>query len=100
MFTYNLLFVHTYIIFFKKVSFKKRKSDKNSVYIRVKGGLMFFTAKYDRVFRSIFIDDNDHELLEGLLSTCLDTNIKIIKLLKTELSVNSNKERVISVKRG
>ena len=55
---------------------------------------MFFTAKYDRVFRSIFIDDNDHELLEGLLSTCLDSKIKIIKLLKTELSVNSNKERV------
>ena len=55
---------------------------------------MFFTAKYDRVFRSIFIDDNNHELLEGLLSTCLNSKVKIIKLLKTELSVNSNKERV------
>ena len=54
----------------------------------------FFTSKYDRVFRSIFIDDDDHHLLEALLSKCLDKDVKIIKLLKTELGVNSTKERV------
>ena len=54
----------------------------------------FITAKNDRVFRSIFVDEEDHSLLEGLLSTCLQKEVKIIKILKTELSVKSVKERV------
>ena len=55
---------------------------------------MFFTSRYDRIFRTIFVDDTDFHLLEALLSTCLDKDIKIIKILKTELSVSSSKERV------
>ena len=54
----------------------------------------FYTARYDRVFRTIFINDKDNHLLEALLSQCLKKEVKIIKLLKTELSVNSTKERV------
>ena len=55
---------------------------------------MFFTAKYDRIFRSIFVNDDSYFLLEALLSKCLNKDVKIIKLLKTELGVNSSKERV------
>ena len=47
----------------------------------------FYTAKYDRIFRSIFVDDEDYTLMEALLSECLDTNVKIIRYLKSELSI-------------
>ena len=54
----------------------------------------FYTAKNDRVFRSIFVNDNDHHLLEALLSVCLKKDVKIVRILKTELSVKDVKEKV------
>ena len=54
----------------------------------------FYTARNDRMFRAVFVDDNDYTLMENLLSDCLDEEVKIIKYLKTELSIKSNKERV------
>ena len=41
----------------------------------------FYTAKTDRVFKTIFVSDEDHHLMEALLSECLDGNVKIIKYL-------------------
>jgi predicted transposase/invertase (TIGR01784 family) len=53
----------------------------------------FYAAKYDRMFRT-FVDDNDYHLMEALLSTCLDKEVKIVKYLKTELSVKKSVEKV------
>ena len=52
------------------------------------------TSKYDRIFKSIFVDENDYTLMEALLSDCLGTNVRVIRYLPSELSVKSIKERV------
>ena len=54
----------------------------------------FYTAKYDRVFRKIFVNAKDYKLLEAVLSACLDKDVKIIKFIDTELNVRNVKERV------
>ena len=53
----------------------------------------FYTAKYDAVFKAIFVDPKNPMLLEGLLEDILHTNVKIIKFYNTELNVNRKNER-------
>ena len=50
---------------------------------------VFYTAKTDRVFKTIFVSDEDHHLMEALLSECLDGRVKIIKYLYPELDVQN-----------
>ena len=52
------------------------------------------TAKYDRIFKSIFVDTNDYSLMEALLSDCLETNVRIVRYLPSELSVKKVSEKV------
>ena len=53
----------------------------------------FYTAKYDRIFKTIFIDKNDHLLMESVLSECLGEKVKILEYLKVELGVTNISER-------
>ena len=53
----------------------------------------FYTAKNDIVFKTIFIDNKDHTLMNALLSEILDTDVKVIKYLKNELDIKDVGER-------
>ena len=53
----------------------------------------FYTAKNDMVFKTIFIDNKDHTLMNALLSEILDTEVKVIKYLKNELDIKDVGER-------
>lgn len=55
----------------------------------------FYGLKYDRIFKGVFIDEvnKDYSLLEELIKECLDTDVKIVKLLVPELNVRSKDER-------
>ena len=59
----------------------------------------FFTSKTDRVFKTIFVRDNDFHLMEALLSECLETKVKVVKYLYPELKVKDvfDKEKKVDV---
>ena len=71
-------------------------SSKNK---KIEGEGKFLTGKIDRVFKTIFVQDNDFHLMEALLSECLESNVKIIKYLYPELDVASisDKEKKVDV---
>lgn len=50
-----------------------------------------YTCMYDRVFKEVFIDERNPELLYHLLQTCLKVEIKRIEILSSEL-MNGNIE--------
>ena len=58
----------------------KEKEEKDEI---------FYTSKYDRVFKSIFIKEHDHILMEYLLGDCFGEKVKIIKYLYPELGVSN-----------
>ena len=45
----------------------------------------YYTCKYDRVFKDIFLDKNDTSLLKGLLESILKIEIKTITIQNNEL---------------
>ena len=53
----------------------------------------FKTARNDIVFKTVFIDDKDHTLMNALLSEILNTEVSVIKYLKNELDIKDVKER-------
>ncbi len=53
----------------------------------------FVTARNDRVFKGVFVDEYNHYLMESLLSECLDKKVKIIKYKKVELGVSNVSEK-------
>lgn len=57
----------------------------------------FYTAKYDRVFKTVLCDEDDKELLQEFLSRILERKVEIIEFLRNELSVNTTVERVKTV---
>ena len=59
----------------------------------------FYTGRNDRVFKTIFVNDNDFHLMEALLSECLDTDVKVIKYLYPEIAIEnvSVKEKKLDV---
>lgn len=57
----------------------------------------FYTAKYDRVFKSIFCSENNYDLLKELLKRILNKNIINVKLLRNELDVQNKKDKVKTV---
>ena len=48
----------------------------------------YYTARYDKMFKAIFVSD-DKELIDALLSDCLGEEVHVIKFLNTELGVKS-----------
>ena len=68
------------------------------IVIHDRKGKKFYTTKYDRIFKAIFVQENDHHLMEALLSECLDSKVKI-KYLYPELAVNNieDKEKKVDV---
>ena len=59
----------------------------------------FYTGKIDRVFKTIFVQDNDYHLMEALLSECLGSKVKVVRYLYPELDVTNveDKERKVDV---
>ena len=64
-----------------------------STEVEVVKNKVFYTAKYDRIFKTIFVNEKDYHLMEALLSECLGEEIKIVKYNKVELDVKTTKER-------
>ncbi len=54
----------------------------------------FYTAKYDRVFKTIFCDEDNPILLKKLLSRILKKDVEIIEFLRNELPVISTIDKV------
>lgn len=56
----------------------------------------FYLANNDRVFKAIFLNENDkdYHLLRKLLSEALERDVKEIKLLPTEMSIKEASERL------
>ena len=59
----------------------------------------FYTAKYDRVFKSIFCNEEDTRLLRFLLSKILDRNVEKIIFLRNELEVKNiyDKSKIVDI---
>lgn len=53
----------------------------------------FITAKNDRIFKTIFVQKEDHHLMENLLHDCLGKEVKIKEYLKVELGVSNVSEK-------
>ena len=53
----------------------------------------FYTARYDRVFKTILCDEDNKELLQEFLSRILKRKIEIIEFLRNELPVNTTEEK-------
>ena len=49
----------------------------------------FYTCKYDRPFKEIFLNEQNKHLLKGLLETILKTEIDKIELRPSELNSNN-----------
>lgn len=54
----------------------------------------WFTAKRDRVFKAVFVNDKDTRLLECILKETLNKSVNIAKFHITELAVKTISERV------
>ena len=57
----------------------------------------FYTAKYDRVFKTIFCKEDDPSLLKEFLSRVLEKKIEKLSFLRNELEVENVEERVKTV---
>ena len=53
----------------------------------------FYTAKYDRVFKTIFCNEDDPTLLKELLERILKQKIESIEFLRSELQVVSTDDK-------
>jgi len=49
----------------------------------------FWTAKYNRVFQTVVVDEKDFTIMEAILSTILNGNVKIIKYLLPSMNVDT-----------
>ena len=54
----------------------------------------FYTAKYDRVFKSVLCDEDNPYLLQEFLSRLLKKKVSIVEFLRNELPVNNSLEKV------
>jgi len=57
----------------------------------------FYTAKYDRVFKTILCNEDDTSLFQEFLSRLLKKKVEIIEFLRSELPINTVEERVKTV---
>ena len=49
----------------------------------------FYTAKYDAVFKAVFCNPNNRDLLKWIIEKCLNRNIEIIKVESPEIIKNN-----------
>ena len=54
----------------------------------------WWSCKYDRVFKFIVVDENDHTIMEAILNSIFEEPVKIIRYHNTEMKVNSVYEKV------
>ena len=57
----------------------------------------FYTAKYDRVFKTILCDQDNPYLFQEFLSRILKKKVEIVEFLRNELPVNTTLEKVKTV---
>ena len=57
----------------------------------------FYTAKYDRVFKTVLCDEDNPHLLQEFLSRVLKKKIEIVEFLRNELLVNDVLDKVKTV---
>ncbi len=50
---------------------------------------LYYSAKWERVFFTIMINENDYTLMESLLSEILEGEVKIIEHSRTQLKVQT-----------
>lgn len=53
----------------------------------------FYTSRFDRIFKSIFFKEKDHELLEELIMEITEIVINIEKIVNCELPISDIKEK-------
>ncbi len=53
-----------------------------------------YTCRVDRIFKAIIVDSQDYSILEAILSTILDGNVKIVNLPRTEIATDTPYEKV------
>lgn len=53
----------------------------------------FYSSRYDRVFKTIFCNEDNPYLLEELLSRILKEQVKVVEFLRNELPVSNTEER-------
>ena len=63
----------------------------------IKENKKFYTARYDRVFKTILCDEDNPYLLQEFLSRLLKKKIEIVEFLRNELPVNNVLEKVKTV---
>ena len=56
-------------------------------------GEKLITAKNDRIFKTIFVQEKDHHLMESILKECLGEEAKIDEYIKVELGVTNVSEK-------
>ena len=50
----------------------------------------FYSCRYDRTFKEVFLNSKNEDLLKALLEDILKVKIEIKKILPTELIVGNN----------
>ncbi len=53
----------------------------------------FYTAKYDRVFKTVLCDEDNKELFQEFLSRLLKKEVEIVEFLRNELPVSTTLEK-------
>ena len=51
----------------------------------------FYDLKYDLVFKSIIVDDNDYTIMNNILSDILEKEVKVKRYLNSELKIKNKK---------
>ena len=59
--------------------------------------MKFYTAKYDRVFKTILCNEEDTKLFQEFLSRILKKKVIIVEFLRNELPVNGVEEKVKTI---
>ena len=57
----------------------------------------FYTAKYDRVFKTIICDEDDKNIFQIFLSRTLKRKVEIVEFLKNELPIRNTVEKLKTV---
>lgn len=57
----------------------------------------FYTAKYDRVFKSVLCDEDNPYLFQEFLSRILKKKVEIVEFLRNELPISNSLEKVKTV---
>src|SRR5574344_2024399 len=65
--------------------------------LAMEGHMKFYTAKYDRVFKTIFCDDKHPELMREFLSRILNKKVENINFLRNEIPISGTGEKVKTV---